>query len=228
MYSYQRHTRNQHPTFGGQTLRVRNESGEAPPELFKAREQVVSACKRAGGLFAHWRLYTPEFNNGLCPVHNSRTKTPPDPSCEVCYGTNFRGGYSKPTVQYMIVQHSNRRLEATPTGFVRLNTARSQSPYLPNISTGDLIGEIKNLNGDLVVDDRYFVEDGVEKVRFRLADNFMTPNTNDHLDAESDVVSYDFESSRIPKHSDEELRDIKYRVPFEKPVWLADPTELGV
>lgn len=126
----------------------------------------------------------------------------------------------------MIVQHSNRRLEATSTGFVRLNEAKSQSPYLPNINPTDIIGEIKNFEGKLDVVDRYIVENDVDKIRFRLADNFVQPNTLDHMTPESDVVSYEFQSSRIMHHSDPAKRDIKYSIPFDNPIWLADPNEI--
>ncbi len=229
MYSYSRHRRNQHPTFHGHTLRVRNKGGDAPPELHKAREQVLSACERAGSLFVHWRRFTPEFNNNQrCPNYSPITKTHNNANCEICYGTTFVGGYARPVIQYMISQHSNRRLEATASGFVRLNENRSQSPYLPNINVGDILGELKNMEGDLVVDDRYIIESGVDKLRFRLADNFSTPNTLDHLDPESDVYGYEFSSTRIPKHTSPDRRDIKYSIPFENPVWLADRTKLDI
>lgn len=95
-FSYEKHTRNQHPYFHGHTLRVRNESEDAPPELSKAREQVISACKRAGSLFVHWRRFTPEFNNGLCSHMNSRTKTGNNADCPICYGTGFKGDSRPP------------------------------------------------------------------------------------------------------------------------------------
>lgn len=228
MYSYSRSRRNQHPTFHGHTFRVRNNGGDAPPELQKAREQVLAACERAGTLFVHWRRFTPEWNNGRCRNYNPRTKTHNTANCPICFGTNFDGGFAKAVVQYMISQHSNRRLEATPSGFVRMNENRSQSPYLPNIAVGDIIGELRNMEGELVVDDRYLIEDGVDKLRFRLADNMATPNTLDHLDAESDVFGYEFSSSRITKHTDPGQRDPAYNIPYENAIWLADRTKLDI
>lgn len=225
MFSYQR---NRQPAFKGKSERVGNKGKNSFPELQYAREQVLEACKRAGSLFAHWRRYTPEFNLGPCPACTSgRLKQSVDPNCPVCFGTGFDGGYSKPTVQHMIVQHSDRRLEATSTGFVRLNRAKSQSPYLPNIAVSDVIGEIKNMDGEFITDDRYMVEAGVDKIRFRLADEFMAPDTYDHLDPESEVVSYDFESTRIPKTINEEDRNVKYAMPFENAVWLTNTIGTG-
>jgi hypothetical protein len=126
----------------------------------------------------------------------------------------------------MIVEHSDRRLEATSTGFVRMHRAMSKSPYLPNIAVSDILGEIKNIEGRFEVDDRYLIEDGVDKKRFRLADNLTIPNTFDHLDPESEVFSYEFQCSRIPKAGNLENRDIKYSIPLEDPVWLAS-REIG-
>lgn len=225
MYSYQR---NRQPTLKGNTLRVGNKGRSAFSELQYAREQVMEACNRAGSLTAHWRRYTPEFNNGKCPAcYNSRTKTPNDPNCPVCYGVGFEGGFATPVVQNMILIQSDRRLEATETGFVRMHRTKSQAPYLPNIAVGDILGEIKNIEGEYITDDRFLVEDGVDKQRFRLADEFKQPDTYDHLDPESEVFAYIFEATRINKIREMEGRGIKYEVPFENAIWLASKTGGG-
>jgi hypothetical protein len=224
-YSYRR---NQQPGQSGKTLRVRSDALVAHPELDFARQAVIKACKRAGNLFAHWRRFTPEWNNGRCPVcYNPRTGSPVDPSCPQCYGTGFDGGFSIPSVQYMTAQHSDRRLEATSGGFTRLLRNMSKSPYLPNIAVGDVIGEVQNIEGEYVVYDRYLIEEGVDPQRFRLSDDLLKPDTFDHLDPQSDVVSYSFEATRIPKHSDPNKRDIKYFLPFENPIWLTTTKDVG-
>lgn len=222
MFPSSRFRRNQQPGLTGSTERVRDSGVTAYPELHYARQQNLAACKRAGNLFAHWRRFTPEFNYvPYCPrCYNPRTKTPVDASCPVCFGTGFEGGYSKPSVQYMILKHSDRRLEATESGFVRLIRSYTKSPYLPNINTGDVLGEIQNFDGVYNISDRYLVEGNVEKIRFRLRDDFVEPETYDHLDPESDVVSYKFEATRIYKHTESQKRDIKYSIPFENAVWL--------
>jgi hypothetical protein len=218
----QRFSRNRQPTLFGHTNRIDKEGKSASSELQYAREQVMAGCERAGTLMAHWRRYTPEFNNGRCPTcYNPRTKTPVDDNCPVCYGTGFEGGFATPVVQNMIILHSDRRLEATETGFVRLHRLVSRSPYIPNIAVGDVIGEIKNMEGEYVTDDRYLVEQGVEKQRFRLASEFVEPDTYDHLDPESEVFAYKFEASRIPKPRNPQDRVAKYDIPFENMVWLA-------
>lgn len=221
---FSRYRRNEKQSIETQTFKVGETPGvTAHPDLYYARRQVVETTKRAGNLFAHWRKYTPEFNNGRCPVcWNPRTSTGADPNCPQCYGVGFDGGYAKPSIQYMIVRHSDRRAEFTNSGYLRMVRMISRSPYLPNIATGDVVGEIQNLEGEIVTFDRFLVEQNVDKQRFRLADNFVQPNTFDHLDPEPDVVSYNFEATRIPKHSDEEMRRIEYFIPLENPVWLTD------
>ncbi len=206
----------------GETERIRQWGVTAYPELEYARKQVFEACKRAGNLYAHWRRFTPEFNKvPWCPLcYNQRTQGAADPYCHVCYGTGFEGGYSRPSVQYMIVKESDRRLEATQGGFVRLLRAFTRSPYLPNIATGDIIGEIQNYDGVYQIADRFLVEGKVDRTRFRMRDDFVEAQTYDHLDPEAEVVGYRFELTRIPKHTDEQQQDIIYSIPFENPVWL--------
>lgn len=218
-----RFNRNRQPTLKGQTLRVRNQGVNAHDELDYARNQVVAACRRGGGLFVHWRRYTPEFNNGTCSVcFNPRLNQPIDPDCPSCYGTGFEGGFSRPSIQHMLVGHSDRRLEATDSGFIRLKRLTSKSPYLPNIADGDILGEIQRMEEEYIVTERYLVEN-VERERFKMKSEFTKSDTYDHLDPESEVVSYEFEGTRIYKHTDENKRDIKYFIPFENPIWLTNP-----
>lgn len=222
-----RFNRNRQPTLKGNTLRVKDQGVNAHNELSYARDQVITACRRTGALMVHWRRYTPEFNNGTCPVcMNQRLNQGVDPDCPNCFGVGFDGGFSKPSIQHMIVGHSDRRLEATNSGFVRLKRLTSKSPYLPNMSDGDIIGEIRRIEGTYTVTDRYLVEN-VERERFRMESEFHESDVYDHLDPESEVVSYEFEGNRIYKHSDENKRDIKYFIPFENPIWLTSTKGSG-
>lgn len=218
--------RNRQPYLQGRSFRSEGKATTGYDEIDYARNQVLDACKRTGSLYAHWRRYTPEFNNGHCErCYNYQTHTPEDPRCPVCFGTGYEDGYSNPSAQFMILKASDRRVEFTESGFLRQIRMVSTSPYLPNIANQDILGEIQNLEGNWVVNDRYQVTGNVDKKMFRQLNEYRKADTFDHLDPETEVYGYKFEARRVTKHTDQDSRAIEYFVPFENIVWLSNPED---
>ncbi len=220
--------RNRQPTFFGRSERVSTADGQSFTEIHYLRKAVEAACIRTGALYAHWRRMTPGWNDGYCPRCNSTFRDGGiDPDCYVCYGIGFEGGYTRPTVQWMLIQNQNEYLERTELGFLIQRRSESLSPYVPELHTGDLIGRLvwNQRTKAWETQERFVISGNVRPARVRETTEVVTKNTEDHLDPYPEVAGYMFFASMINRHDDVDRLAVEYQVPFDNPLWLADINE---
>lgn len=220
--------RNRQPFLRGTSPRVGGYGHRALAEISNFRKTIEAACIRFGSLYAHWRKFTADWNEGPCPRCGGETTIMEgaiDPRCPVCFGTGFEGGYSRPSIQWMIVQDHNEELDRTDLGFLRIRRSDSISPYLPVIGTSDLVGRVTLNEEGWGTQERFYVEGGVKQVRLRENYEIFKHNSYDHMKPDSEVGGYTFAASYLTLLDDEDRRPIEYFVPFEDPIWLADQRE---
>lgn len=216
--------RNRQPYLKGRSFGAGPSAYQAAGEIEYVRESVTDFCERGGTLYAHWRKFTPDWNAGRCPrCYNATFGGSTDDECPVCYGVGYEGGYSRPSVQWMVVKDEDSSVERTPLGFFRLSKAESVSPYLPRIFGGDLLGRIVVKNGKYDTQERFVIEGTVRPTRLREDMDVSTKHSEDHLIEDPDVAAHKFYCSMLPEHQDNDKRIIEYFVPFESPIWLGYP-----
>lgn len=88
-------------------------------------------------------------------------------------------------------------------------------------------GTLPRNGSTILIDYDYGIADGEQViVRCNYADEeYLKPDTFDHLDPETEVFGYKFEARRVAKHSDPNKRSIEYFIPFENVIWLSDPKD---
>lgn len=223
---YPSFNRNQFPTVKGRTARVEGFAGQAESEVDYLRQSNLAALSRTGALYAHFRRFTPDWNRGDCPTcSNPHLPRSVDPECNVCYGTGYRGGFSEPVVQWMIVQDKDEGWEISNSGFVTVRKGTSISPSIPVIRQFDMIAKLRKKNNQWGTSERFFVDGNVKEKRVR--DNFeiLDNDTDDHLDIQTEVFGYEFDALYLTENRIDDFLHKAYDVPFENVIWLADPTK---
>lgn len=225
------YSRNQQPGAFGRTFRTDGQGGTYG-EIDYLREAISKGLARNGSLYVHWRRFSADWNDGECPrcfYQEGRTSARPD--CVVCFGLGWRGGYSRPSVQWMIVMDTRTDIELSRSGFLRVRQGQSYSPAVPRIRPGDVLAKL-GLTADSTLQtpryrtgDRYVVTGIVEDIRGRDQVDHLRNATDDHLDPEPEVVGYNLETSLIPPNTEDRFQLQQFRLSHEGAIWLADPSE---
>jgi hypothetical protein len=223
--------RNKQPAFFGRSERV-GVLGQGDSEIHYARKAVEAGIIRTGALYAHFRRFTPLWNEGFCPrCMSTFSEKNIDPDCYICYGTGFDGGYSRPVVQWMMIINLEPRTYRTQTGIIIDYRSDSQSPYIPHLATGDLLGRMikrtpSGASGAWDVQERFVVSGHVRPVRVREISETTMRNTSDHLDPVPEIIGYRFEAVYLTPNEDIDKQSVEYQIPFKRPVWIADMNEV--
>ncbi len=227
------HSRNQQPAAQGRTFRTNGAGG--PGEMDYLRESIQKGLARMGSLFVHWRRFTGDWNDGECDrcfYQEGRTAARAD--CEICLGTGWSGGFSRPCVQWMIVNDTRTDIQLSRSGFLTVRQGQSYSPAVPRIRPGDVLAKL-GLSRDATVDvpsyatgDRYVVTGIVEDIRGRDQVDSIRNATDDHLDPEPEVVGYNLQTALIPRNTEDRFQLQQWNLTHEGAIWLADPSEMVV
>jgi hypothetical protein len=126
----------------------------------------------------------------------------------------------------MVVINLEPRTYRTESGVLIDYRSDSQSPYLPHIMNGDILGRVIKVGNGWDVQQRFVVSGHVRPVRVREISEVTMRNTSDHLDAVPEIVGYRFEAIYITPNKNIDEQAVEYNVPFRKPVWLADMNEV--
>lgn len=233
-----RHRRNQQPAAFGRTMRTGG-AGGTYTEIHYLRRSVEEATAAAGSLYVHWRRYTALSNVGRCPrCFDARRLESADPSCSVCLGTGWRHGFSRPSIQWMLINDTRTQIDLSSTGILNIRLGSSYSPGVPRMAPGDVLaklalaedaGEGASFGGRVgthyETGDRYVITNSVDELRGR--DQVDSPRraADDHLDPEPEVYGYQFETSLIPRNTEDRFALAQHRLDHAGAVWLADPDE---
>lgn len=185
----------------------------------------------AGSLYVHWKRYTALSDVGQCPrCFDQRRLEAADPVCPICLGTGWRWGFSRPSVQWMLINDTRTQIDLSAGGVLSVRLGSSYSPSVPRIAPTDVLAKlslVKDLSGEVVyrTGDRYQITDSVEELRGRDQVDEVRRATDDHLDPEPEVIGYQFETAVIPRNTEERFALAQHRLNHTGAIWLADPSE---